>query len=66
MSPRKILTTLQILTNGFRKNLNNELVLQLVKLAHPHSKMTRATVNWYRNRLRKTDAAIPSEHELKK
>lgn len=63
--PRAKPTTMQLLTSGFRKRMSNEAVLASILAMHPCTTMTRATVNWYRNRMRKNDSSIPSEHELK-
>jgi hypothetical protein len=58
-------TTLEILAAEFKRKRNNSQVLAAVVKAHPRTTMTLATVNWYRNRMRKTDKTIPSEHSLR-
>jgi hypothetical protein len=58
-------TTLEIMAGAFKRKRDNAEVLAAVLKAHPYSKMTLATVNWYRNKMRKTDDSIPSEHSLR-
>lgn len=58
-------TTLEILTAQFKRKRNNAQALAAVLKLHPRSKMTPATVNWYRNQMRRKDPAIPSEHSLR-
>lgn len=62
---KRVKTTLEILTAQFKRKRNNAQALAAVLKLHPHSKMTPATVNWYRNRMRKNDETIPSEHSLR-
>jgi hypothetical protein len=58
-------TTLAILEAQFKRKRNNAAALAAVKKAHPYSKMTLATVNWYRNKFRRDGMKIPMEHELR-
>jgi hypothetical protein len=53
------------MAGAFKRKRDNAEVLAAVLKAHPYSKMTLATVNWYRNKMRKTDDSIPSEHSLR-
>ncbi len=42
------------------------MIIAAVRLAFPHSKMTLATVNWYRNKYRREHGdSIPTEHSLR-
>jgi hypothetical protein len=59
------MNTLKILAAAFKRKRNNAQALAAVVKAHPYSKMTLATVNWYRNKMRRTDASIPLERELR-
>lgn len=61
----RVKSTHEILRSQFKRKRNNAQALAAVLKAHPHSTMTPATVNWYRNRMRKEDDSIPSEHSLR-
>lgn len=65
MAMRPPPTTLEVLVKAFKAHKNNAAALAAVLKVHPHSRMTLATVNWYRNRYRKDDAKIPTEHSLR-
>lgn len=58
-------STIEILRAQFKRKRNNAQALAAVVRAHPRTTMTLASVNWYRNRMRKDDATIPSEHSLR-
>ena len=63
MPARKVKTNLEILLAAFLARKTNRDALAAVVAAHPHSKMSLSTVNWYRNRYKKEHPKIPSEHE---
>lgn len=56
---------LTILEAQFKRKRNNAAALAAVMKAHPYSKMTLSTVNWYRNKFRRDGMKIPQEHDLR-
>jgi hypothetical protein len=54
------------LLGHFKRKRNNAQTLAAVRLSFPHSRMTLATVNWYRNKYRREHGdSIPTEHSLR-
>ena len=51
---------------GLRDGLTNEEILKEVRLKHPKSQMTLATVNYMRNQVRKSDKSIPNNRVAKR
>lgn len=63
----KTKTVAQIAIAGLKRGKTNADVLASVRKAHPHSTISLATVNWYRNRLRdKKGTKIASDRETRR
>lgn len=54
-------TVKSIITRFIQRGLTNAEVLEIVKLNHPHSKVSLPTINLYRNALRRKDKKIPTD-----
>lgn len=52
-----------VLLSAMKRGATNAQAKDAVIRVHPHSKIGRSTVNWYRNQFRKTDKTIPSERD---
>ncbi len=50
-----------VLLRAFKAGKSNAEALAIYKKKHPHSSYSLATVNWYRNQLRKEGHEIPTE-----
>lgn len=57
-------TTPAILLKALKAKKTNAQALAIVEKLHPRTKMTIATVNWYRNRFRRAGETIPTELEV--
>ncbi len=52
--------------DAIKAGSDNEQALAAVMEEFPEAKTSLASINWYRNNLRKTDKTIPTARELKK
>lgn len=55
-------TSHQILIAKLKAGKTNVEVLAAITRAYPHTTLGLATVNYYRNQLRRKDSNVPSDH----
>ena len=63
---RKAKSVLAILRESMRAKMSNSSALAEVTKAHPYSKISLSTVNYYRNQFRREGEKIPTERECRK
>ena len=56
----------EVAMEAIKAGKTNEEALAAVQKAIPGSKTSLASINWYRNNMRKTDKSIPTSRELRK